>query len=114
MQAPAAHQGQENLTKVPVVPSVHIIIRDNDSIRAVVGGTCPILASALKSVAEHFPKDVVHQTDVLTPVGQDIYEVTYDYLMKIRGLFIFMNPSEISNLDSTWPSTMKYSFVVTR
>jgi hypothetical protein len=102
------------LTPVTVIPTVHIIVRDKDAIRAMIGGDCPALAQLLHHASEHFGSMVTRRSDVLTPLGQDIYDISYDYLMMVRGALTFLSLDAILKLEESYPSTLKYSVVVTR
>jgi hypothetical protein len=102
------------ITPVTVIPSVFIIISNADGIRGMVGGDCPLLATILSQAVDRFPNDVKRCSDNFLALGQDVYSVSWDYLMMVRGCFTFMLVSDITSMPDSWPSTFHYTCVVTR
>jgi hypothetical protein len=101
------------LTPLPQIPSVHIIISGADGVRGMVGGDCPAVREIMRKAVDQFPNDIMKQDSPITPMGQDIYKVSWQFLMSIRGAFSFMIPSDIHNLPSQWPETAEYNLVIT-
>ena len=109
---------KEPRTSEPIVPitvvSVHILIYDSSGPRAVYGGVCPLLAQALAQADRVDGSGVIRRQDVLEPLGQDIYDVEYTAVLRLRGLFSFLTYQVIDQLHDIWPSTFKYAAIVTR
>ena len=101
---------------VPVTPSVsvHVILSDDSGPRALYGGVCPLLAQALRQASQSVGSGVTLREDVWDALGQDIYDVTFTAVMRLRGLFSFLSYRVIDQLHTSWPETFRYSFVVTR
>ena len=100
------------LEPLPKVQSAFIVMSDKGTCHAVFGGTCPLLAQALRQASDLYPDDVQRRESALTPMGQDIYKVSRSYLMMIRGLFQFLDRYELEQLPDQWPDTFSYEIVV--
>lgn len=103
-----------NITPMTVVPSVFMVVHDHDGVRGMMGGDNPVLAACLTQAADRFPDDVRRRDDLVFPLGQDIYDVGWEYMLTIRGCFTFLSAAELANFERTFPSSLRYSFVVTR
>jgi len=100
---------------VPItIVSAHVLIYDDSGPRSMFGGVCPLLASALAEYADTEGSGVTRRTDVLEPLGQDIFDASYAAVMRLRGLFSFLSYQEIDKLHEVWPESFKYAFVVSR
>jgi len=101
------------LTPLDTVPSVFMIIHDQDGVRGMYGGDNLVLAKLISQAVDRFPDHVKRRQDPIIPLGQDIYDVTWEFLLMVRGAFTFLTPNDVFQFDKVMPESLRYSFVVT-
>ena len=103
---------------IPVAPviTVHVLVIDaSGAVRGMYGGINPVLAAALSQLSNMESTGITRRSDVMEPLGQDVFDATYASVIRLSGLFFtFLTNAEIDKVKDTWPESFRYVFVVTR
>ena len=95
------------------VPHVQLVVTDaQGSILGTLSAENAQLSQIL-SMAPGLGFPVAKQTDhTLWPLGQDLYTVSREYVLSVRGYFTQLTWPEIQAIENLLPATAQFSFVV--
>ena len=113
-QVPPPHAKPAVFTPVKVKPFVILVITDqHGEVRGSLSAEDEAMAIFLRNTAAQTtdnPPPVARRQDSLTPLGQDIYVVDRDFVLKIQGMFWLWEGGK--DLAQTLPSSCFCTFVV--
>jgi len=98
----------ETIVKLDKHPSVSLVVTDNlGSVLMLASGENNVMHPLLRYYADRdvpASRLVTKVDNVLSPLGQDIYRVSWEFLMMARAGLVFLDWAEIKSLEKTLPS----------
>ena len=100
------------IVTIPKQPDVHVLCVIDGVPQFLLGGLNPPLYDIIIRLRDEAGTGLVLLDRRKPVIGQDIYSVSFDVLMSIRGAFDFARLPELLRLPETWPSDASYYLLV--